>query len=135
MSEDTGKKEKPSMSGVMKTIMAMVGASLLGFFGKFVWGHFEEVQKNQEALIDRIKSLEDDKSKWATMAEIDRRSREQQVQLEVMRQVWSYEYGRQVPTGFPKTGEPKLIPPEELFKDIDRYRDMQQQKYPMNTKK
>jgi len=128
---DTGKREKPSTSGVMKTIMAMVGASLLGFFGKFVWGHFEEVQKNQETIIKRLDQLEEDKTKWATMAEIDRRTRDLQIQVEILRQVWSYEYGRQVPTGFPKTGEPKLIPPEELFKDVDEYRKMQQQKLPL----
>lgn len=136
MSDETGKKERAGSGGIVKTILAMLAAGLLSFFGNLIWKSFETIQKSQEEISDRINMLEQDKSKWATLAEIDQRTREQQSQIEIMRQVWSYHTSREIPRLFPvREGDPTLLPPEDLFRDAHKYRDLMQQKYPNEPKK
>jgi len=110
---------------------AVLFLSFLSMIGGFLWKELEAFRGEWSALNKRLESLEDDKAKWATLADMERKILELRVQTEVMRQVWSYEYGREVPDGFsPKPGHPVLTPPSELFRDIEKYRAYQQQKIP-----
>lgn len=110
---------------------AVLFLSFLSLVGGFVWKEYQSFRGEWNALNKRLESLEDDKAKWATLAEMEKKILEQKIQIEVMRQVWSYEYGRQIPEGFgSKSGQPVLVPPEDLFRDIEKYRAYQQQRIP-----
>jgi hypothetical protein len=110
---------------------AVLFLSFLSMIGGFLWKELDAFRGEWGALNRRLESLEDDKAKWATLADMERKILELRVQTEVMRQVWSYEYGRSVPSGFsPKQGHPVLTPPEDLFRDIEKYRAYQQNKIP-----
>lgn len=108
---------------------AMGLVAMLTWLGGYVAKEYERYKEVQSALDRRLADLEQDKAKWATLASLEQQQMELKIQLEVMRQVWSYEYGRNVPTGFPvRQGQPELKPPAELFRDIDRYKAIQEQK-------
>lgn len=107
----------------------LVGA--VTWAGSSVMREYDRIRDSNAAMEKRIEELEQDKAKWATLAALEQKQLEMRIQLEVMRQVWEFQYQREVPTGFPKRiGEPVLRPPDELFRDIDRYKAMQQQKMP-----
>lgn len=151
---------QPTKGGIWSQVgkgVAILAAAVITWAVTLFWDEFQEVKgaheavrtelnakyekakkdhaETEELLKDRIKNLESDNAKWATMAKMQEDIVRLKTQQEVMRQVWSYEYGREVPTGFPKRqGEPKLVPPEELFRNVDQYRMIQQKRYP-NQKK
>ena len=135
MGED--KKEEPEVDektvGKLWPLLWKTGSgaliAILTWLGSYIAKEYDHIKQTNSAMEKRIEELEQDKAKWATLASLEEKQLELRIQLEVMRQVWSYEYGRKVPTGFPeKVGEPTLKPPAELFQDIDKYRAMQQQK-------
>jgi hypothetical protein len=125
-----GSTKGSAVGGTVKYLLSAVTVGLLSFFGSLIWRSFEKIEESQASIGRRLDSLEQDKSKWATLAELDREVTQLRIQVEVMRQVWSYEYNRNVPTGFPRPGNPVLMPPEELFRDVDIYKNLLQQKYP-----
>jgi hypothetical protein len=130
-----GSAKGSGVGGAVKYILSAVSVGLVSFFGSMIWRSFEKIEESQASIGRRLDSLEQDKSKWATLAELDREMTQLRIQVEVMRQVWSYEYNRNVPTGFPRPGNPVLTPPEDLFRDVDTYQKLLQQKYPSNSKK
>jgi len=110
--------------------------ALITWIGSYVLKEYNTLVDSHSTMEKRLEELEQDKAKWATLAALEDKQIEMRIQLEVMRQVWSYEYGRKVPSGFPeRPGEPALRPPEDLFRDVDRYRAMQQQKMPPSPPK
>ena len=132
MMVDEPKKDgsKPWLGYVMKAAGLLVVSSV-GFVASLIWKEYEKIGASQTAIERRLGLLEEDKAKWATLAAMEQKLVDLRIRMEVMRQVWSYEYGREIPTGFPKrSGEPRLVPPEELFRDIENYRNMMQQKIP-----
>lgn len=105
--------------------------ALLTWIGSYISKEYDKIKESNAAMEKRIEELEQDKAKWATLAALEEKQLEMRIQLEVLRQTWSYEYGRKVPTGFPeRPGEPALKAPEELFRDVERYKAMQQQRTP-----
>jgi hypothetical protein len=105
--------------------------ALLSWMGGYVSKAYDKFQESNAAMEKRLQDLEQDKAKWATLASLEQKQMEMQIQLEIMRQVWSWEYNRKVPTSFPeRSGEPVLKAPAELFRDVDRYKMIQQQKMP-----
>ncbi len=136
---DTPPPDAPKGSGLFGSVMkGVIGLSLglLGFVASLIWDGYKEIAQDQTVIEDRIRMLEEDKVKWATLAAMEQQILDLRIQIEVMRQVWAYEYGRSVPTGFPKKqGKPILTPPEELFRDVEKYRAMQQQKMPQQFRK
>lgn len=136
LAEEIAGKAPKSIWPVLWKLSATVLFGLVTWLGGYISKEYEKIKDTNAAMEKRIEELEQDKAKWATLAALEERQLEMRIQLEVMRQTWSYEYGRKVPTGFPdKPGEPSLKPPDELFRDVDRYRSMQQQKMAPNTKK
>lgn len=104
--------------------------ALVTWIGSLISKEYGRMTDAVAVMEKRLGELEQDKTKWATLASLEERQLEMRIQLEVLRQVWSYEYGRRVPTGFPeKPGDPVLKPPPELFQDVDRYRAMQRQRF------
>jgi hypothetical protein len=113
---------------VQKGIVALLIA-VLTWIGSYISSEYQKIRTDWETMTKRVAELEQDKAKWATLADLQEQQLQMRIQLEVMRQTWSYEYGRAVPTGFPsRPGQPELRPPAELFRDVDRYRNMQEQK-------
>ncbi len=128
----------PKGSGLFGSVMkGIIGLSLglLGFVASLIWDGYKEIAQDQTVIQDRIRMLEEDKVKWATLAAMEQQILDIRIQIEVMRQVWAYEYGRSIPTGFPKKqGKPVLTPPEELFRDVEKYKAMRQQRMPQQFK-
>ncbi len=123
-------KETPAKTGwnfVFKAVGILL-VSLAGFVASLIWKGYEKIEASQESISTRLEAIELDTNKWKTLLKHEDQIFDLRVRLEVMRQVWSYEYGRQVPTGFPsKPGKPVLVPPAELFRDIENYRNIQRQ--------
>ncbi len=116
----------PLMKGVIG-----LSLGLLGFVASLIWKGYERIEEGQASIEERLSTIEQDNAKWATLASMEERLMELRTRVEVMRQVWSYEYEREIPTGFEKKpGAPVLTPPEELFRDVEKYRNMQQQRIP-----
>lgn len=132
LKEEVEKVIKKGGKGISSLIQKGIIALLIASFtwiGSYVSNEYQKVKADWESMGKRLADLEQDKAKWATLAELQEQQLQMRIQLEVMRQTWSYEYGRNIPTGFPsKAGEPALKPPAELFRDVDRYRSMQEQK-------
>lgn len=134
--EDGDEKEPKSFWPILWKLSATALFGLVTWLGGYISKEYEKIKDTNALMEKRIEELEQDKAKWATLAALEERQLEMRIQLEVMRQTWSYEYGRKIPTGFPdKAGEPTLKPPAELFRDVDRYRSMQQQKVEPTPKK
>jgi hypothetical protein len=89
---------------------------------------------NLLAMTSRLERLENDMSHWGTLAELKNKQLEIQIQLEVMRRVWEYEYGRKIPDGTskapPDSPKPAPVLPPPLPIDPSQFRAEQQQKYP-----
>lgn len=139
MGKDTDKKEiekeieeAVEKKGIMPIVLKYSSAlliALLTWLGSYISKEYDKIKVSNAAMEKRLEELEQDKAKWATLADLQEQQLQMRIQLEVMRQVWSYEYGRAVPAGFPlRQGQPELKPPAELFRDVDRYRNMQEQK-------
>ncbi len=83
------------------------------------------------SLMSRLDKIENDMSSWGTLVELKNKQVQLEIQLETMRRVWEYEYGRHIPDGKPKPGDPKIdlppSPPPPL--DPDQFRREQMQKY------
>lgn len=113
---------------IQKAVAAALVAWLT-WLGSCISKEYEALKADHAAIEKRLGALEQDQAKWATMAQLQDEQVQMKVQLEILRQVWSYEYGRHVPTGFPsKAGEPDLKLPADLQRDIERYKNMQEQR-------
>lgn len=84
MSDETEKKGRPfSFLSSVNTILGLMTLTLLGFFGSHLWRTQEKQAGEMEDLRDQVKSIKDDKSKWATLAEVYNRSIEHDKMLAV----------------------------------------------------
>lgn len=132
LKEEVEKVIKKGGRGVSSLIQKGIIALLIASFtwvGSYISNEYQRVKTEWETIGKRLADLEQDKAKWNTLAELQEQQLQMRIQMEVMRQTWSYEYGRNIPTGFPsKAGEPVLKPPAELFRDVERFRSMQEQK-------
>lgn len=132
LKEEVEKVIKKGGKGISSLIQKGIIALLIASFtwvGSYISNEYQKVKSDWENIGKRLADLEQDKAKWNTLAELQEQQLQMRIQMEVMRQTWSYEYGRNVPTGFPsRPGEPVLKPPSELFRDVERFRSMQEQK-------
>jgi hypothetical protein len=123
------KKGKGGWSDLIQKGIAAALVAFLTWLGSCVSKEYETLKSDHEAIAKRLATLEQDQAKWATLADLQDQQHQMKTQLEILRQVWSYEYGRKVPTGFPsKEGEPDLKPSADLLRDIERYKNMQEQR-------
>jgi len=123
------KKGKGGWGDLVQKGIAAALVAFLTWLGSCISKEYEVLKADHEAIGKRLATLEQDQAKWATLADLQDQQIQMKSQLEILRQVWSYEYGRRVPTGFPsKDGEPDLKPPTDLLRDIERYKSMQEQR-------
>lgn len=148
-------EKRPSSGGITK-LLATFGTALIMFFASIVWRSYENTTEALEKIFGRVKTLEDDKSKWGTLTELTNKTISMEIEmgrLEGMMQGFSLavqggmvkrpEVGLMptplpfpIPIPFTIPG-PKVIPskpdlkePRELFKNSEEYRKLQQHKYP-----
>lgn len=113
---------------VQKAIATLIVAGIT-WLGTYISKQYDKVKTDHESISKRLDILEQDQAKWATLADLQEQQIQMKIQLEILRQVFTYEYNRKVPTGFPeRPGEPDLKPPAELFRDVERYKSMQEQR-------
>ena len=125
------KKGKGGWGDLVQKGIAAALVALITWLGRCVSKESEALKADHEAIGKRLTALEQDQAKWATLADLQDQQLQMKIQLEICRQVWSYEYGRRVPTGFPsKEGEPEIKPPADLLRDIERFKNMQEQRVP-----
>jgi len=109
-----------------------IAAALVAFLtwlGSCISKEYDTLKAEHAAIEKRLATLEQDQAKWATLADLQDQQLQMKIQLEILRQVFSYEYSRKVPSEFPsKPGEPDLKPPGDLFRDVERYKSMQEQR-------
>ena len=123
------KKGKGGWGDLVQKGIAAALVAFLTWLGSCISKEYEALKVDHEAIAKRLATLEQDQAKWATLADLQDQQLQMKAQLEILRQVWSYEYGRKVPTGFPsKEGEPEIKPPPALLRDIERYKNMQEQR-------
>jgi hypothetical protein len=141
-------EKKPSTGGITK-LLATFGTALIMFFAGIVWRAYEKTDEALREMSERLKALEEDKSKWGTLTELHNKTIS--LELEMARQRGLVEgfilavHGgaikaepkaldpttpKPVPVAPPKPVEP-LKSPAELFKDAEEYRKFQQNKYPL----
>jgi hypothetical protein len=133
----------------VKALTGTFGTGLVVFFATQLWGSYEKSKAEILELNQRIRDLEDDKSKWGTLTELHNKT--VAMELEMARQRGMMEgfviavQGGMVekpaptqkpvlPVPAPKP-EPQLKDPRELFKDAEEYQKLQQQKYPVQQRK
>lgn len=140
--EDTDKTAKKSGGGVsaFTKLMATFGTALIMFFSGLVWRSYEKTNEALDTMVRRIEKLEEDKSKWGTLAELHNKTIS--IELEMSRQAGMMQgFILAVQGGMvekpdliipllPSKPSPSLKDPRELFKDSEDYRKLQQQKYP-----
>ena len=142
-------EDKNTWFTVVKGVLVVAGMLVTGL-ATLVWRDYEatklkhdvetaaireKMEKDNSAIHHKLAELsslltevKNERDKWMQIARNEKDVLDLRQRVEVMRQVWSYEYGREVPTGFPsKIGKPLLKAPERLIQDIDRYRNMKQQ--------
>ena len=141
---------RPKSSGAaFKTFMATIGSSLLVFFTSLVWSAHEKGMEAISNLSMKVKELEDDKAKWATLTdlhnkviELDRNLGLHENNVEWVK--WALQHGistsRTTPSGstppipnpLPVAPPPAPKKPEESKKLIepDELKRMYQQRYP-----
>lgn len=131
-------EKKPATSGTTK-LLATFGMALIMFFAGVIWRAYERTGDALQQMTDRVKALEEDKSKWGTLTELHNKTISMEIEMGRLQ-------GRMegffvaVQGGLVEKPElpaklPPLIPllkdPKDLFKNPDDYRNMQQQKYPL----
>lgn len=108
---------------------AMGLVALVTWLGGYASKQYDRWIETQAVLEKRLAELEQDRAKWITLSDLEEKQIDLRIQVEILRQVFGYEYGRNIPTGFPqRPGQADLKPPAELFRDLDKYKAMQQQK-------
>lgn len=133
MPEETEKTTKSTIWVHLGKAVALLAVGIVSWATTHFSSQFSDLSDIQGTHHARLSQLESDNAKWATMARMEKDIMELRIQVEIMRQVWSYEYGRSVPTGFPsRPGKPDLVPPEELLRDLEAYKMMRQQQAPPN---
>lgn len=140
MVEDSEVKEKkgPSAGGIAKAVIAIFATGIITSACSMIWTTVSELR-------DKVKELEADKTKWGALTELHNKQVELEIQHEVMRRIFEYEYGRHVPTkAMPEPNENPVPPPKPLPKppaieqkplDPDQYRKMTEQRFPNEPKK
>jgi len=135
MAEDSEVKEKkgPSAGGIAKAVIALFSVGIITSACSLIWTTVSELR-------DKVRELEADKSKWGALTELHNRQIELEIQHEVMRRIFEYEYGRHVPSKEPPKPTtdptvPKPPPVEQKPLDPDLYRKMQEQRFPNQQKK
>lgn len=137
MADDSEVKEKkgPSAGGIAKAVIALFATGVITSACGIVWTTVDDLKS-------KVRELEADKSKWGALSELHNKQVELEIQHEVMRRIFEYEYGRHVPSKEPPKPSverpvPTLpIPPvEQKPLDPDLYRKMTEQRFPNQQKK
>lgn len=137
-------EKKPSTVGGVTKLLATFGTALIMFFAGVVWRAYEKSDDALRQMSDRLKALEEDKSKWGTLTELHNKTIAMEIEMSrlsgVMQGFSLAVQGGMVekptvnpvpPTVRPVPPAPPLADPRELFKDAEDYRKQQQQKYPL----
>lgn len=137
--------EKPEKRAAfsLKNMAAMATMGLLGFIGKHAWSALVEVQTSNVELRERIKELESDRAKWATLSDLHNKEIQLEADLQVTQRIFEYHFGKKIPPPWPHAesgappdpAPPKPVPPPPRPVDPDQFREMQQQKYPNEPRK
>lgn len=143
--------EKKSSSGVITKILALFATGLIVFFASEIWRAYERTNDAMSALERRLGKLEEDQSKWGTLTEMHNRMILLDREMYKFQGIFQYAMERDRPlpmaTAPPKQppsigpqavpekppSPPKLLPPDELFKNPDDFRKFQQHKYPQES--
>jgi len=124
------KKGKGGWKSLAQKAVAAGLVAFLTWMGSCISKEYDAMREAHAAFGKRLAALEGDQAKWATLAELQDQQVQMKIQLEILRQIFSYEYSRKVPSEFTsKPGEPDLKPPGDFFlRDVERYKNMQEQK-------
>jgi hypothetical protein len=141
--------KKPSVAGIVKALTGTFGTGLVVFFAAQLWISHEKSKDEILELNRRIRDLEEDKSKWGTLTELHNKT--VAMELEMARQkgimegfVLAVQGGmvdKPVPSQKPVLPVPAPKPesnlkdPKDLFKNVEEFQKLQQQKYPLQQKK
>jgi hypothetical protein len=140
----TDGEKKSSGVGIATKIMATFASSLIVFFAGIVWNSYEKSKEAIDNLNDRIQRLEEDKSKWGTLTELHNKTTSMEIEmgrLHGMMEGFSIAVQGGMLSKGGATEKPVLpiIPPpsplkdpNDLFKNPEDFRKIQQQKYPLD---
>lgn len=137
MADDSEVKEKkgPSAGGIAKAVIAIFATGIITSACSMIWTTVSELR-------DKVKELEADKTKWGALTELHNKQVELEIQHEVMRRLFEYEWSRKVPGKEPEKPAveaprtvPKPPPIEQKPLDPDLYRKMTEQRFPNEPKK
>ncbi len=123
---DEKRDEKKEMSGSVKSVLATVSAGLIAWAASMIWSGFDRIAQSQQAIDSRLRKLEESDAKWGTLAEMDRKLREYEIQAGIVR--WLLEHGK-----FAEVAKPSDVPlrlPKIEAVDPEEYRKIQQQRFP-----
>jgi len=135
---ETHVRTQATTSTVVKSLLALAGMGLIGFFASHLWNASETNENEIRNLKAQVKGLEEDKAKWGTLNEFrdllvtmdkeiyalnrvleDRRLRGEQQELRKLE-----EELKPIP---PKVRATPNQPIDKL--DLEKFRQLQQQKY------
>jgi hypothetical protein len=125
MAEETSVKKREGMSGGLKTILATVSVGLITWAGQMIWSTYEKIETSQQEILKKIDTLESDRARWASLAEMEDRMHRFEVQAAIM--TWLLEHGKIAEVG--KPGDIPLHVPNFEKLDPDEYHRRMEQKY------
>jgi len=111
----------PVSSGVV-VLFAMFGAALLVWLAKDLFTTVNRLRDVTQTLENKITKLESDEAKWAMMAQMRDEITQLQVDFEILRRVFEYEYNRHVPIDEPNHKPEIKINKEDLQEFLDERR-------------
>jgi hypothetical protein len=125
MTDETTTRKKDGMSGGLKTVLATVSVGLITWAGQMIWSTYEKIETSQQEILKKIETLESDRARWASLAEMEDRMRRFEVQAAIM--TWLLEHGKIAEVG--KPGDIPLHVPSFDKLDPDEYHRRMEQKY------
>ena len=128
------KVKTPLWAKILLAVLPVLAVGLVTFI-QYVFGAITTIEKQHVLMMERMRDIEDDRTKWATLAEHEKAFEALSTDAEVMRQVWEYHTGRQVPRPFPtRAGNPQLDP-ERLKKYWEQFQKQQMNRHAPAGKK
>lgn len=154
-------EEKKSVFTLTK-FMSLFATGLVVFFASEIWRAYERTNDSISAVEKRLERIEADQSKWGTLTELHNKVVLIDRELYRFQGIYLYAADREkaLPSAKPEPGVPipmlplplpvpipgesgkvappaerapeKLLPPDELFKNPEDYRRMQQHKFPLD---
>lgn len=97
-----------TISGNLLKLFAVIGIALVVWLAQTIWTSLANIEESQAEFRNQLEKLESDEAKWAAMADMRNDVLRLQADLEIMRRVWEYEYGREVPAARPVEKAPEI---------------------------